>query len=99
MRRLRVPGEGLALRLAVFAAGLGFMLSTLSATDTELKRRGHGVNFAAIPEKDGLATDGPFSWSRNPIYAAGMLALLPAVPACLLLHDLAGPFSPPAPLV
>ena len=73
------PLRGLALRLAVFAAGLGFMLSTLSATDAELKRRGHGVNFAAIPEKDGLATGGPFSWSRNPIYAAGMLALLPAV--------------------
>ena len=71
--------SSLALRLAVFAALMAAVFSTLQATDAELKQLGHHVNFAAVPKKTGLATGGPFQYSRNPIYAAGVTLGWPAL--------------------
>ena len=71
--------SSLALRLAVFAALMAAVFSTLQATDAELQQLGHHVNFAAVPKKTGLATGGPFQYSRNPIYAAAVTLGWPAL--------------------
>jgi protein-S-isoprenylcysteine O-methyltransferase Ste14 len=53
-----------------------FVLSVLLAIHIKLKFDRHGTTIKPYETSTKLVTDGPFRWSRNPIYTGMVVALL-----------------------
>jgi len=71
-----IPGPWNLLGIAPIAVGVA-----LHATTSQLFAR-HGTTRAALGEPSVLVVDGPFRWTRNPMYLGGVVILLGS--ACVL---------------
>jgi protein-S-isoprenylcysteine O-methyltransferase Ste14 len=71
-----IPGPWNLVGVAPIAVGVA-----LHATTSQIFAR-HGTTRAALGEPSVLVVDGPFQWTRNPMYLAGVVILLGT--ACVL---------------
>ena len=71
-----ISGPWNLLGVAPIAVGVA-----LHATTSQIFAR-HGTTRAALGEPSVLVVDGPFRWTRNPMYLAGVVILLGS--ACVL---------------
>ena len=73
LRVLPAPLAGLSFRLAVTAAVAAVSVAVLSRAGNTLKEAGSGTLFTPV---GGMATDGPYSFTRNPMYSGLVFAAL-----------------------